>query len=145
MIGFSIYAHDNSDFAWYNSFGTEGDSWLTKKALEVARHPQRNPSVGAIDLIDNQFQRVKNALLRTIAYIDMDLTLFVTGDFNFIYQFQAGKTGRPVAEELLHLIAQQEKDMGDDVMMFFCGCLLDYHYYVAGGNGRRLLRMTILL
>src|SRR5262245_61863011 len=125
MNGFSIYAHDSGNFVWFNRSWTEGDIWLAKAAL----HVQHNPSADAIDLIEDQFKNIKNALLKGIAHLGMDLTLLVTGDFNFIYQFQAGKMGRPVALELLHLISQQEEEMGDVVMMYFCKCLIDYQLY----------------
>lgn len=130
MIGFNIDARGSGGFAWNRGAWTEGSLWLAKGAIKaIPKSPESKGSAQTIDLIEKQFSKIKDSMFSDIANLGIDCEMTVKGDFKFHYTFQSGKHGSQVATELLQLIANQKEDMGDQVMIYFCRCLLDFRLH----------------
>lgn len=130
MIGFDIKATGSGDFHWHRGTWTEGSLWLAKAAFTVMpKCPECKGSKAAVTAIEKGFKRIKNNMFKNVAGLGMDLHLTVTGDFNFMYQFLSSKSEYQTAEELLELIAGQKEDLGDQVMIYFCKCILDFQLH----------------
>lgn len=145
MIGFEINATGSHGFKWAGGAWTEGSLWLAKTALKaVPRSPENKGSAVLVDGIEAQFSQLKDVMMNKIASLGLNLHLTVTGDFNFMYQFQSGKRSSQTLNELLQIIANQEEDMGDQVALQFCRCLLDFRLHVVTRNLSDLkLKMNI--
>lgn len=131
MIGFDINAWGSHDFHWHRGAWTEGSLWLAKAAfMAVPKSPENKASKAEVKLIEQAFNRIKDSMFKDISNLGINMHLNVTGDFNFMYQFQSSKSGFQTAQELLYLIAGQKEDMGDQVMIYFCKCILDFRLNV---------------
>ncbi len=130
MIGFKISARGSMGFKWDRGAWTEGSLWLAKGAIKlIPKSPESKGSAQTIDLIEEQFAKIKDAMFSDVANLGIDLHLSVTGDFKFMYQFQPGRSGTQTAADLLHILSKQKEDMRDQVMIYFCRCLLDFRLH----------------
>jgi hypothetical protein len=131
MIGFELNATGSHGFKFNSSAWTEGSIWIKNAFKVVPKNPLKQTQVGLVDAIEDQFKKLGQIMFwNYVIGFGMDLHLTVTGDFNFMYQFQASKPADQIARELLQIIAAQSEDMGDQVTIHFANCFKNFQLHV---------------
>jgi hypothetical protein len=118
--------------------GAEGHR--TRRELRE-QGPDGGVQSGALSSIEASFKKIADNLFRSVCSAGLDLTLFVTGDLEFKYVFESGKNADQVMSELLKLMAAQESEMGDQVMIAFCRTI--ENFIVLNFDSKQKLVLTI--
>lgn len=131
MIGFKLSATGSNGFRFNSSAWTEGDLWVGKALKVIPKNPLKNAQGAVLQEIEAQFKKLGQIYFwNYIANFGLDLHLTVTGDFNFMYQFQASKSAEQIAAELLKIIEAQKEDMGDQVTLHLANCFKNFQLHV---------------
>lgn len=131
MIGFELSATGSHRFKFHSSAWTEGDIWIANALKAVPKSPLKKAQGVLVDGIEAQFKKLGQIMFWSyVANFGMDLHLTVKGDFSFMYQFQASKSGDQIATELLKIINAQSEDMGDQVTIHFANCFKNFQLHV---------------
>jgi hypothetical protein len=124
MIGFEMKAEGSNGFRQKRGAWTEGSLMALKVIARAGSFANKDRmggvQSGALSSIEASFKKIADNLFRSVCSAGLDLTLFVTGDLEFKYVFESGKSADQVMSELLNLMAAQESEMGDQVMIAFC-------------------------
>jgi hypothetical protein len=146
VIGFEIKAEGSNGFRRSSGAWTEGSLIALKVVLSL---PKVNPpgqgglKRGILDSIEASFGKIAKALLRNICADGMNFTLFMTGDINFKYFFDYSKSADQIESEFLHLLANDQEELGDQVMIHICRTIQDFILHNFDNNGPLILTIDV--
>jgi hypothetical protein len=73
----------------------------------------------------------------------MNFTLFMTGDINLKYFFDYSKSADQIESEFLHLLANDQEELGDQVMIHICRTIQDFILHNFDNNGPLILTIDV--
>jgi len=147
MIGFEMKAEGSNGFRQTRGAWTEGSLMALKVIARAGSFANKDKlgsvQSGALSSIEASFKKIADNLFRSICSMGVSLTLFVSGDLEFKYVFESGKNADQVMSELLNLMASQESEMGDQVMIAFCRTIENFIMLNIGSNDKLVLKIDI--
>ena len=130
MIGFTIYAYGSGGYVFDRSSWTEGSLLLLKLALMAARDKgTKITSKAPKKAMEKTFEKLKESYFDAICGYGWDFTLWVGGSFNFKYKFRSDASFERTRKELLQVITSQKEKMRDQVLIYFCAAIRNYHIF----------------
>jgi hypothetical protein len=130
MIGFEMEAWGSNGFKQKRSAWTEGSLMALKVSSTVGSMAEKSglglPRGGVISQIEASFKKLAYNKFKNTCSCGLSFSLFLTGDYNFKYYFDANKDSSQTRSELYNLFASQADKIGDQVIIYFCSIVDDF-------------------
>lgn len=130
MIGFEMTAEGSNGFRQKRGAWTEGSMMSIKALLTIGsivnKDQQHGLQRGVVSQIEAQFKKIADSMFSSICSMGIAFTLFVKGDIRFKYYFDPTKGSDEIQRELLFLFKSTEKEIGSQVMIYFCRIIQDF-------------------
>ncbi len=150
MIGFKLKATGSNAYRYSAGGWTEGSligiQILLKLTSPVAQAKSPMLSTGqnkALKGIEASFKRMAQSMFDRVCGQGFAFTLFVSGDFDFKYYFDPDKSPEQIRSELMHVLASQTDDIGDQVMIRFCEAINGFILHNFDSNDEMILKIQL--
>jgi hypothetical protein len=131
MIGFEMTATSNIGFNRTRGAWTEGSLWLAKTAL--SKTAPKGTGMFTPDLIggiETQFDKLKDVLVNEVGGVENMFYMTITGSILMTMKFDPSTPANITIWKLLHNIALNNTELGDQVMIYICKCITDFDDFV---------------
>ncbi len=146
MIGFKLDAKGTYGFKQKRSAWTEG-SLVALQVFALADNLGNKTSQtargSALSRIEMQFKKMAKQKFESICSQGLDFTLFLTGDIDLKYFFDASKDFEQIQSEFLNALSAQTDELGDQVMIYLGATINDFVVNSVLKEGNESLILTI--